>query len=102
LDEVEDCIYITANYMGEGTGGFPSDVSDIFLSNISCTKARETAIIIQGYAQKKVQNVYLDTIEVKAAKNGMTILNSENVTLNDVIIGQKATVPTAVSNAVKH
>ncbi|MFV8326705.1 glycoside hydrolase family 28 protein [Flavobacterium sp. ZS1P14] len=102
LDEVEDCIYITANYMGEGTGGFPSDVSDIFLSNISCAKVRETAIIIQGYAQKKVRNVYLDTVEVKSAKNGLTILNAENVTMNDVIIGQKATVPTAASTSVKH
>ncbi|MFV5690062.1 glycoside hydrolase family 28 protein [Flavobacterium sp. ZT3R25] len=102
LDEVEDCIYITANYMGEGSGGFPSDVSDIFLSNISCTKARETAIIIQGYPQKKVRNVYLNTIEIKSAKNGLTILNSENVTMNDVIIGQKATVPTAASNLIKH
>lgn len=102
LDEVEDCIYITANYMGEGTGGFPSDVSDIFLSNISCTKARETAVIIQGYELKKVRNIYLDTIEVKSAKNGMTILNAENVTMNDVIIGQKATVPTAASNSAKH
>ncbi|HEX9151244.1 MAG TPA: glycosyl hydrolase family 28 protein, partial [Flavobacterium sp.] len=102
LDEVEDCIYITANYMGEGTGGFPSDVSDIFLSNISCAKARETAIIIQGYPQKKVRNIYMDTVEVKSAKNGLTILNAENVTLNDVIIGQKATIPTAASTSVKH
>ena len=102
LDEVEDCIYITANYMGEGSGDFPSDVSNIYLSNIFCKKARETAIIIQGFAQKKVRNIHLDTIEVQSAKNGMTILNTENVTMNDVIVGQKATIPTSASKSVKH
>jgi len=101
LDEVEDCIYITANYQGEGSE-FPSDVSDIYLSGITCNKAKETAIIIQGYAQKKVRNVSLKNIEIKSAKNGLTILNTENVTVDNVVIGQKATVPTAVSNSVKH
>lgn len=101
LDEVEDAIYITANYMGEGSA-FPSDVSDIYLSNITCNKVRETAIVIQGYPQKKVKNVYLNQIEIKSAKNGMTIQNTENVTVNDVIVGQKATVPTSVSNTIQH
>ena len=95
LDEVEDCIYITANYMGEGKD-FPSDVSDVFFSTINCRKARETAIVIQGYAKKKVRNVFLDKIEVQSAKNGMTIINTENVTINEVVIGEKAKIPTAV------
>lgn len=101
LDEVEDCIYITANYQGEGTS-FPSEVHDIVISDITCNKARETAVIIQGFEQKKVRNVALKNIEVKSAKNGLTVLNTENVTFDNVIIGQKATVPTAVSNSVKH
>ena len=93
LDEVEDCIYVTANYMGEGKD-FPSEISDISFSNISCNKARESAIVIQGYSQKKVRNVFLDTIEVKSARNGLTVVNSENVSINEVIIGEKATTPT--------
>jgi len=101
LDEVEDCIYITANYMGEGSD-FPSDVSDIYFSNITCNKARESAIVIQGFPQKKVRNISLNEIEVKAAKNGMTVVNAENVTVNDVIIGQKATVPTSVTHSPKN
>lgn len=94
LDEVEDCIYITANYMGEGKD-FPSEVADVFFTNISCNKASESAIIIQGYEKKKVRNIFLDTIEVKSAKNGMTITNTENVSINEVIIGEKAITPTA-------
>jgi len=101
LDEVEDCIYITANYMGEGSE-FPADVSDIYFSDISCNRARETAIVIQGFPQKKVRNVSLNNIEVKSAKNGMTVQNTENVTVNDVFIGQKATVPTSVTHSIKH
>ena len=101
LDEVEDAIYITSNYMGEGSE-FPSDVSDIYISDVSCNKARETAIIIQGFPEKKVRNVVLNNIEVKAAKNGLTITHTENVTVNNVIVGQKATTPTAVSNSVNH
>lgn len=100
LDEVEDAIYITSNYMGEGSE-FPSDVSDIYFSDITCNKARETAIIIQGFPEKKVRNISLNNIEVKSAKNGMTILNTENVTVNNVIVGQKATTPTSVTHSVK-
>jgi polygalacturonase len=93
LDEVEDCIYITANYMGEGKD-FPSEVAAIFFTNISCNKASESAIVIQGYEKKKVRNVFLDTIEVKSAKNGMSITNTEKISINEVIIGEKATTPT--------
>lgn len=93
LDEVEDCIYITANYMGEGKD-FPSEVAAIFFTNIICNKASESAIIIQGYEKKKVRNVFLDTIEVKSAKNGMSITNTEKISINEVIIGEKATTPT--------
>lgn len=100
LDEVEDALYITSNYMGEGSE-FPSDVSDIYFSDITCNKARETAIIIQGFPEKKVRNISLNNIEVKSAKNGMTILNTENVTVNNVIVGQKATTPTSVTHSVK-
>ena len=95
LDEVEDCIYITANYMGEGKD-FATEISDIFFSDISCNKVSETAIVLQGYAQKKIRNVQFDTIDIQSAKNGMTITNAEKVQLNEVVIGKKALIPTAI------
>ena len=94
--KVEDCIYITANYHGEGSGLFPSKVSDIYFSNISCVEATNTGIVIEGFPNKKVENIKLDTITIQTAKNGMTVTNTENVTINEVIIGEKATIPTAV------
>lgn len=93
--KVEDCIYITANYHGEGGGLFPSKVSDISFSNISCIEATNTGIVIEGFPNKKVSNIILDNITIQSAKNGLTITNTENVTTNDVVIGEKATIPTA-------
>lgn len=94
LDEVEDCLYITANYHGEGNG-FQSDISNISFSNITCNKATGSGIVIQGFADKKVRNISLNNIEIKWAKNAISSENAENVILNEVFIGEKATVPTA-------
>lgn len=95
LDEVEDCLYITANFLGEGSG-FPAAISDICFSDIKCRKASETAIVIQGYPEKKARNVQLRDIEVQSSKNGMTIVDTENVSIENIIIGERATVPTAL------
>lgn len=96
LDEVEDCLYITANYHGEGKG-FPSEISNVSFSNITCNKATGTGIVIQGFPEKKVKNISLNNIEIKSAKNAISNSNAKNVTINEVYIGEKATVPTAVS-----
>lgn len=93
--KVEDCLYITANYHGEGSGLFPSKVSDISFSNISCIEATNTGIVIEGFPDKKVANIKLDNINIQSAKNGTTVTNSENVTINEVVIGVKATTPSA-------
>ncbi|MFZ0596950.1 MAG: glycoside hydrolase family 28 protein [Flavobacterium sp.] len=94
LDEVEDCLYITANYHGEGKG-FQSDISNVSFSNITCNKATASGIVIQGFADKKVRNISLNNIDIKWAKNAISSTNAENVLLNEVFIGEKATVPTA-------
>ncbi|CAI2768485.1 glycoside hydrolase family 28 protein [Flavobacterium collinsii] len=94
LDEVEDCLYITANYHGEGSG-FQSDISNISFSNITCNKATASGIVIQGFPDKKVRNISLNNIDIKWAKNAISSENAENVLLNEVVIGEKATVPTA-------
>lgn len=96
LDEVEDCLYMTANYHGEGKG-FQSDISNVHFSNITCNKASESGIVIQGFADKKIRNISLKNIEIKSAKNALSNENAENVLMTDVFIGQRAGVPSAVS-----
>lgn len=94
--DVEDAIYMTSNYHGEGSGLHPSKISDISLSNISFGSVSNTAIVIEGYPEFKVENVSLDTITVKSAKNGLTLTNTKNVVFNEVVIGDKQGVPSAV------
>lgn len=95
LDRVEDCLYVTANYQGEGSG-FATEISDVVFSNIFCRNVSETGIVLQGYAQNKIKNVLFDHIEIQSAKYGMTITNTYGVEFNEVTIGQKAGVPTAI------
>ena len=94
LDEVEDCLYMTANYHGEGHG-YQSDISNIHFSNITCNKASESGIVIQGFPEKKIRNISLKNIEIKSAKNAISNENAENVLMTDVFIGKRATVPSA-------
>lgn len=94
--KVEDGIYITANYHGEGSGVFPSKISDISFSNISFTEVTNTGIVIEGYPNRKVENITLDNITIQSAKNGMTLTYTENVSFNEIVIGDKATIPSAV------
>ncbi|MFD1604663.1 glycoside hydrolase family 28 protein [Flavobacterium artemisiae] len=96
LDQVEDCLYITANYHGEGKG-YQSDISNVHFSNITCNKASESGIVIQGFPEKKIKNITLTNIEIKETKNALSNENAENVLMTDVFIGKKASVPTAVS-----
>ncbi|UTN03427.1 glycoside hydrolase family 28 protein [Flavobacterium bizetiae] len=94
LDEVEDCLYMTANYHGEGKG-YQSEISNIHFSNISCNKASESGIVIQGFPEKKIQNISFKNIEIKEAKNALSNENAENVLMTDVFIGKRAGVPSA-------
>jgi polygalacturonase len=94
LDEVEDCLYITANYHGEGKG-FQSEISNVSFSDITCNKASASGIVIQGFPDKKIRNISLNNIEIKWAKNAISSTNAENVIMNEVFIGEKATVPSA-------
>jgi polygalacturonase len=50
--QVEDCIYITSFYHNEGSG-HATDIHNIRFDSISCQKATGTAIVIQGFAEKR-------------------------------------------------
>lgn len=95
--DAEDAIYVTSNYHGEGSGFFPSKISNIHISNVSFGEISNTAIVIEGYPKLKVEDVWLDHITIKSAKNAMTLTNTKNVQFNEVVIGEKQTVPSAVN-----
>ncbi len=93
LLDVEDCFYITSNYHGEGSGEFPSQISDIYISNVTCDSASQSAIVVQGYPGEKVQNVQLKNIRIGSAQHGLSITDAEGVNLEDVVIGKDITAP---------
>lgn len=95
LVEVEDALYITSNYHGEGSG-FASSISNINFSNIVCNKASQTGIVIQGYPDLKIKDIFFNNIHIQWAKNGISSQNAENVVLNEVTVGEKASIPTSV------
>ena len=73
-----------------------SDDEYIYFSNISCIEATKTGIVIEGYPNKKVSNIELKNININSTPNGMTVINTEKVSISEVVIGEKATIPTAV------
>jgi polygalacturonase len=90
--EVLDCIYISSYYHNEGSG-YVSDISNIHFENINCVKANGTGIVIQGFPDKKIKNVYFKNININWAKNGISMQNTENIVMSDVTIGEPATEP---------
>ena len=94
--KVEDCIFITANYHGEGSGLHSTKISNIYFSNISCIEATKTGIVIEGYPNEKIAQIELNNITIHSTPNGMTVTNTEKVAINEVIIGEKAITPTSV------
>lgn len=96
LGKVEDLFFVTANYHGEGEG-FNSKISNVFLENISAEEATGTAIVIEGFADQKIENMKLKNIRVKKANNAITIKHTSNVIFEDIIIGEEAGVPTGAT-----
>ncbi len=94
--DVEDAIYITANYHGEGGGLHPSKVSNIHMSNLQFDNVSNTAIVIEGFPTLKVEDVFIKAITIKSAKNGLTISNTKNVLFDEIVIGVRQGVPSAV------
>jgi polygalacturonase len=93
--QVEDCMFITSFYHGEGKG-FETDINNIYVDNLSCKNASNAALVIQGYPTKKVRNIYFNNFRVDSAAKALSLTNTENIVFNDVVIGEEVKVPTAV------
>lgn len=95
FEEVEDCFFITSFYHSEGKG-FASRVSDVHITNISCKRANGSAIVIQGYPELKVSDIYIADFHVKSAANAISMQDVENIIFNDTSIGQEIGAPSYV------
>jgi polygalacturonase len=90
--EVEDCFFITSYYHGEGKG-FSTDIYNIFIDSVSCKKATNAGIVVQGFPGKKVRDVYFSNVIIDSATIGMSLTNASNIVLNEVTIGGQVQIP---------
>lgn len=90
--EVEDCFFITSYYHGEGKG-FETDIHNVFVDSMSCRKATNAAVVIQGYPSRKVKDIHFSNVTIDSAATGLSLSNAENIVFNNVIIGQEVKVP---------
>lgn len=98
FDEVEDLLYVTSMYAGEGMDdNHFTTVKNIYVENMRCRKARAAAIVLQGTAAKPITNVVLKNIDVAEVKNALSMDNTEGVYFSDCHLGGKAGVPTQVT-----
>ncbi len=88
--EVEDCIYLTSFYHIEGDGHV-TEISGIHFENITCKKATGTGIVIQGFPEKKISDIYFTNIRVDSAKHAISMTDTENIIFGNLVIGELAT-----------
>lgn len=93
--EVEDCIYMTSFYHNEGKG-HATEIKDIRLENIECQTATGTAIVLQGYPEMKIRDIYFENVKIDSAENALSMTATENIIMSDVVIGKLATAPSYV------
>lgn len=92
---VEDLLFITSHYHGEGEG-FETDIRGIHIDSLTCRSASHAGLVIQGYPTKKVRDVHLSRVYIDSCTTALSFRNAEHVVFNDVIIGDEVKVPTAV------
>ena len=95
FDEVEDCIYATSYYHNEGEG-HATDISEVYFENIKCRVATSNGIVLQGFPEKKMTDIYFKNIQIDSVQNAVSMMDTENIVMSDVIIGKLATAPTFV------
>lgn len=92
LGTVEDCFFITSNYQNQGKG-FETEIREIHVNNLHCEKAENAGIVIQGFATKKVSDIYLSNVNIKKAAVGLFMEHAENIVFDNVISGGRVGAP---------
>lgn len=81
--EVLDCFMVTSNYHNEGSG-FPTDIHDVSLTNVSCTKAANYAIYMKGHEARSLHHFVITDFRVDSAGRGVHAEYAETISLQNV------------------
>lgn len=97
--EVEDLFYITSMYAGEGADDTHyTEIRDIHVQDVTCDKASNAAIVLQGTEAKPLTNISFERVTVKEAKIGFSSSNTDDVILRNCHLGgEVTTAPTQVT-----
>ena len=98
FDEVEDLFYVTSMYAGEGQDDTHfSTISNIYVDNLRCRKARAAGIVLQGTTAKPIRDVEFRGVDIEEVKNALSMDNAEGVRFSGCHLGGRAGVPTQVT-----
>lgn len=101
FDEVEDLFYITSMYAGEGMDDVHfTEVRDIHVEDVTCNKARNAAIVLQGTEPKPLQDVTFKNVNVGECRVGFSSMNTLPVVLQNCNLG--GTVNSAPTQVTKN
>lgn len=101
FDEVEDMFYITSMYAGEGADdNHFTAISDIHVTDVSCRKARNAAIVLQGTKALPLRRITFERLNVGESKIGFSSMYAPDVRLSDCNLG--GIVDGAPSQVSKH
>lgn len=93
--DVEDGVFITSFYHGEGKG-FVTDIYDVFVDNLKIKTASHGGLVIQGYPTQKVSNLHFSNVKIDSCAAAISFTNAEQIVFSNVVIGKEVTVPSAV------
>ena len=94
FDKVEDCFFITSYYHGEGKG-YATDIHNVFVNGLKCREATNAGLVIQGYPEKKVTDIYFKNVNIEKTPIGVSFTNTDNVVMSDVNIGGVVNIPSS-------
>ena len=84
--EVEDCFFITSFYHGEGAG-YATDIHNVYVENVTCGRARNAGIVIQGFPSKPVTDIFFKNVTIDSTKVGLSLTNTDRIIMSNVNIG---------------
>lgn len=97
--DVEDLLYVTSRYAGEGlTSKNFSIIRDIHVNGLTCDRASAAALVLQGTEAQPVSSVSFNNVTVGEARTGISFSNVSGVTMGTCNIGPAAGTPTQVTD----
>ncbi|GAO30171.1 polygalacturonase [Geofilum rubicundum JCM 15548] len=95
MDQVEDAFFITSFYHQQGEGHV-THIHDIFVEDIYCREATAGGIVVHGFPELKVHDIYFRNVTIEKAEVAFDLRDARNIVLEDVSIGGQAGPPSWV------